>query len=193
MSESQSLAKAKAFDRYAIEQIVLHWILAVAIAVLFLFGIYMTALPLSPQKLRYVNWHKWAGICVLLASLVRAAVRAARGAPRPVAMPMWQARAARAAHFILYLLTIAVPLIGWAYTSAAGFPVVLFGHVALPDLVPVDRHAAETLKALHAWVAWALIAMAGLHAAAGVKHHFVDRNPVLRRMWPGSSPKQEKE
>jgi cytochrome b561 len=193
MRESRSVAPAAASARYPVESIVLHWLLAIGIAALFLFGIYMVALPLSPQKLKYYNWHKWAGICVLLASLLRVAIRAAHGAPRPTTMPLWQARSARAAHILLYIFTIAVPSIGWAYTSAAGFPVVLFGTLALPDFVPVDRDLAKLLKALHGWTAWALVGIAGLHAAAAIKHHFIDRDQLLRRMWPGTSPEEAQE
>jgi cytochrome b561 len=175
--------------RYSTESIALHWMVAVSIVALFLLGTYMTSLSVSPDRLRYYNWHKWAGICVLLISVARLAIRVVRGAP-PARMAAWQARAARTAHILLYVLSLAVPLAGWAYTSAAGYPVVLFGALGLPDLVAPDRGLSDMLKGVHAWLAWALIGIASLHAVAAIKHHFVDGDHLLRRMWPGTSSAQ---
>jgi cytochrome b561 len=109
-----------------------------------------------------------------------------RGAP-PARLAAWQARAARTAHVLLYVLSLAVPLAGWAYTSAVGYPVVLFGALRLPDLVAPDRGLSDVLKGVHAWLAWTLVGIASLHAAAAIKHHFIDGDHLLRRMWPGTS------
>jgi cytochrome b561 len=96
----------------------------------------------------------------------------------------WQRRAARGVHALLYLLALAVPLAGWAYSSAAGFPVVLFGVLPLPDWVAADRELAAALKPLHKALAYTLAAGIALHVAAALKHQFVDRDGLLRRMWP---------
>jgi cytochrome b561 len=82
----------------------------------------------------------------------------------------------------MYLLFFAVPLLGWAYSSAAGFPVVLFGVLPLPDLVSPDRALAEALKPWHGRAAFALAALVLLHVAAVAKHHWVDRDALLARM-----------
>jgi hypothetical protein len=89
------------------------------------------------------------------------------------------------AHLALYGLFFAVPLSGWAYSSAAGFPVVVFGVLPLPDFVPVDRALAETLKGLHKLCTLSLAALVLLHVAAALKHQFVDRDGLLQRMRPG--------
>jgi cytochrome b561 len=88
-------------------------------------------------------------------------------------------------HLALYGLFFAVPLSGWAYSSAAGFPVVVFGVLPLPDFVPVDRALAETLKGLHKLCTLSLAALVLLHVAAALKHQFVDRDGLLQRMRPG--------
>jgi cytochrome b561 len=75
--------------------------------------------------------------------------------------------------------------VGWAYSSAAGFPVVWFGVLPLPDFVAPDRALADTLKQLHGQLAWALAAVVALHVAAALKHHFIDRDGLLLRMRPG--------
>jgi cytochrome b561 len=100
-------------------------------------------------------------------------------------MPIWQARLAHAAQGLLYGLFFAVPLAGWAYSSAAGFPVVWFGVLPLPDFVPVDKALAETLKELHGNLAWAMAITVGLHVAGALKHHWLDRDGLINRMWPG--------
>jgi cytochrome b561 len=86
----------------------------------------------------------------------------------------------------MYALFFAVPLAGWAYSSAAGFPVVVFGVIPLPDFVPVDKPLAELLKSRHEMLAYALAAVVLLHVAAALKHHFIDRDGLLQRMRPGS-------
>jgi len=168
--------------RYSTPAIVLHWLLAVMILSSLAVGLYMTGLPFSPTRLRLYNWHKWAGVMVLGLSALRLLWRLTHRPPPPVPMPAWQEKASRLAHGALYVLFFAVPLAGWAYSSAAGFPIVLFGVLPLPDFVPVDRELSEQLKPLHHWLAYALGAVVALHVAGALKHHFVDRDGLLSRM-----------
>jgi len=77
-----------------------------------------------------------------------------------------------------------VPLLGWAYSSAAGFPIVLFGHWPLPDFVPVNPDLAEALKPWHARAAYAMAALVVLHVGAALKHALVDRDGLWARMSP---------
>ena len=85
-------------------------------------------------------------------------------------------------HAAMYGLFIAVPLAGWSYSAAAGFPVVLFGVLPLPDPVGKDRVLAELLRGVHGALAWALAVLVLLHVAAALKHQFVDRDGLLGRM-----------
>lgn len=170
--------------RYTGTAIALHWLLALALLGLLAMGAYMTSLPFSPSRLKLYNWHKWAGILVLALSVARLAWRLTHRPPADAAMPAWQRRAAHAAHAALYLLFFAVPLAGWAYSSAAGFPVVLFGVWPLPDLVGPDRALAETLKSVHGTMAWTLLALIVLHVAGAMKHQLIDRDGLLHRMLP---------
>lgn len=169
-------------DRYTTPAIVFHWLLAAAIVVSLGVGITMADMPLSPQRLKLFNWHKWMGITILVLSALRLLWRLGHPPPPDVPMPAWQARAAHVLHALLYVLFFAVPLAGWAYSSAAGFPVVWFGLVPLPDFVPVDKALAETLKGLHGVLALSLGALVVLHVAAALKHQFVDRDGLIRRM-----------
>ena len=176
-----------ASNRYNTTSILLHWILGIALIAIFCFGIYMADLPFSPTRLKLFNWHKWAGVSILALSALRLVWRLTHPAPAlPAkienAMPAWQLLAHKGTHLGLYALFFVVPLMGWAYSSAAGFPVVLFGQFPLPDLVGADKALAETLKALHKASAFALALLVVLHVAAALKHHFIDRDGLLNRM-----------
>jgi cytochrome b561 len=176
--------------RYSLTAIVLHWVLGLVILGMFGVGLYMTDLPFSPTKLKLYNWHKWAGITVLVLSAVRLLWRVTHRPPVlpdtiAQAMPAWQRWAHHGTHHALYVLFFLVPLIGWAYSSAAGFPVVLFGVLPLPDFVPVDKALAEMIKPLHEFSAFALIGLAGLHIAAALKHQWINKDGLLNRMLPG--------
>ena len=177
-------------NRYGAIAIAFHWLLALAIVGSFSVGLYMHDLPFSPQRLRFFNWHKWAGVTILALSALRLSWRLThRVPPLPervlCAMPAWQRHAHHATHGLLYLFFFAVPLSGWAYSSAAGFPVVWFGVLPLPDWVPVNKELADAvLKPLHQTVAFALAALVVLHVAATLKHQFVDRDGLFWRIWP---------
>jgi cytochrome b561 len=174
-------------SRYTRTAIALHWLLALALLGSFSVGLYMHELPISPQRLKLYNWHKWAGICILALSALRLLWRLTHRPPADLPMPAWQRRASHAAHGLLYVLFFAVPLAGWAYSSAAGFPIVVFGVLPLPDFVSPDKALAEAIKPLHATLAFVLAGVVVLHVAAALKHHFIDRDGLLDRMRPGRS------
>jgi cytochrome b561 len=178
---------ASPIDRYSPVAIALHWLLAVAIVGAFCVGLYMTDLSMSPTRLKLFNWHKWAGITILALSALRLLWRLTHRPPPDVPMSPLQSRAAHAAHFVLYALFFLVPLAGWAYSSAAGFPVVVFGVLPLPDFVPVDKALAEALKSSHHLLAFALAFVVLGHICAALKHQFIDRDGLLQRMWPRST------
>lgn len=178
-------ATATTPSRYSGVAMGLHWLLALMIFGSFCVGFYMSDLPLSPTRLKLFNWHKWAGVTILALSALRLLWRWTHRPPADLPAPPWQLRAAHATHWALYGLFFLVPLAGWAYSSAAGFPIVWFGVLPLPDFVSPDKALAEWLKQSHAVLAWALAVLVLLHIAAALKHHFVDNDGLLERMRPG--------
>ncbi len=183
---------ASAPKRYTLTAVALHWVLALGLVGLFALGLYMHELPFSLQRLKLYNWHKWAGITFLLLSVLRLVWRITHRPPAlpstiEDAMPAWQRMAHHGTHHALYLLFFLVPLIGWAYSSAAGFPIVWFGILPLPDFVPADKALAELIKPLHAVSAFALAGLALLHIAAALKHQWIDRDNLVARILPGKS------
>lgn len=192
---SEALLKSQ---RYTMTAILLHWLSALAVLGLLMLGWYMADLPLSPQRLKLFNWHKWAGVSVLGLTLMRLLWRWTHRPPALPAelvgqTPAWQLRLAGATHMALYGLLLVVPLIGWAYSSAAGFSVVLFGVLPLPDLLPKDKALAELVKPWHAVGAFSLCALIALHLAAALKHQFVDKDGLMRRMWPAGTARRVEE
>ena len=174
-------------ERYTTPAIALHWVLAIAIVVSFSVGLYMHELPFSPFRLKLYNWHKWAGVTILFLSVLRLVWRVTHRPPAlpasmSAAMPAWQHTAHHATHHLLYALFFIVPLTGWAYSSAAGFPIVWFGVLPLPDFVGADKALAEVIKPLHKFSTFALAGLVVLHVAAALKHQLVDKDGLMARM-----------
>lgn len=172
-------------DRYTNTAISLHWLIFLLVACGFSLAVYMVDLPPSPQKLKYFSWHKGIGVTVFVLAVARVAWRLAHPAPAlPAAMPAWQQRTATAIHALLYGLILVIPLTGWLHSSAAGVPTVYPGLVQLPDLLAADKALAGQLKLVHVTLNYTMLALVIIHAAAALRHHFVERDDVLRRMLP---------
>jgi cytochrome b561 len=172
-------------SHYSNPAIALHWILAALIAGNLAFGLYAVSLPLSPQKLRLFSYHKWIGVTVLILAAARLLWRIGFPPPAlPATMKPWEKRLANASHALLYVLFFAAPVTGWLFSSAAGFQTVYLGLLPIPDLVARNRELADVLRMMHRWINYTMAAVIVLHTAAALKHHFVDRDDVLRRMLP---------
>lgn len=171
-------------ERYDGVALALHWIAAVLIVANLALGLSMVPLPLSIQKLRWYAWHKWVGTTVFLLTWARVAWRWRHPAPAAVAMASWQRRAAGVSHTLLYVLMVLVPISGWLYSSSTGVQVVYLGLVPLPDAVDKDKELAAVLRIVHLSLNAAMFGLIAVHMAAAFKHHFVDRDEVLVRMWP---------
>ncbi len=171
--------------RYSGVAIALHWLVAAALAVTFPLGVYLADLPLSAHRSDLAAYHRWIGVTVFALMSVRLAWRLAHRPPPLPPLPAWQRRAATAAHRMLYALLFAIPLSGWLSSSAAGDSTVYLGLWQLPDAVGKDAALAEALKIAHVSLNFMLLALAVVHVAAAIKHHFVDRDGLLARMLPG--------
>jgi cytochrome b561 len=171
-------------ERYTRVAIALHWLLAAAIVAGFIIGLQQSGAPVSPTRVRWINYHKWIGITILALSAVRLLWRILHRPPGlPASMQPWQRVASHCMHRGLYLFFFLVPLAGWAYSSALGFHVVYLGLIRLPDLAPKNKALADLLIQVHATLAWTLATLVGLHVAAALKHHLIDKDGLLRRMW----------
>ncbi|WP_298913448.1 cytochrome b [uncultured Algimonas sp.] len=186
------MAMAAASDRYTRVAVALHWLIALMVIGLIVFGLLMTK-EWMPNRFAVYQLHKSFGIAVLVLSLGRLVWRLRhRPPPLPTAMPVWQIRISHATHWLFYGLLVAMPLLGWAMVSASTLPVptLLFWLVPLPDLPGIgESEAAEAFfKDLHEIGAYLFIALIALHIGAALKHQFVDRDGLLRRMSWRRSP-----
>nr|WKF61131.1 Cytochrome b561 [Paraburkholderia busanensis] len=159
----------------------LHWLMAPLIVAMLFIGVGMvTTVSRAHNVLLAV--HKPLGIALLLLVILRAGVRIKRGSPPlPADMAAPQRFAAHASHLVLYLLMAAMPLIGWAMLSAAGYPLPLH----LPPIAPHDAALFALLRALHTWLAFALFATVLLHLAAALFHGLIRRDGVFASMARG--------
>lgn len=162
-----------------------HWTIAVLIIGQFVLGVIAVNLPVGMEKLTVLARHKSVGITILGLAILRLAWRAANRVPAmPAGMTRWERLAARTTHAALYALLIVVPLAGWTMSSAKNFPVSWFGLVQLPDFVALDDAVYDRTHAMHVALAFTLGGIVVLHLVAALKHHFIDRDDVLRRMLP---------
>lgn len=164
----------------------LHWLVAALILANLALGLTMVDMPgITPTKLRYFNWHKWVGVTVFALVVLRLAWRTRHRPPAlPDSMPRWERRAAAVSHAALYVLMFALPLSGYFYSLAVGFPVVYLGLLPLPVLIEPNPALKEPLVLLHHLLAWTMLLLLLVHVGAALKHRFVDHDDVLRRMLP---------
>jgi cytochrome b561 len=176
--------------RWGVIAQLLHW----TIVVLIILQVTLAALAedLPPlKKLGMLARHKSVGITILALAILRLAWRQLNPTPAlPQTLRPYERTLARWTHALLYLLLFAQPLSGWMMSSARGFPVSWFGFFQLPDLVPKSRPLYEALLTTHATLALVLGAVVTLHVAGAVKHHFMLKDDVLRRMLPFTTPTQ---
>jgi cytochrome b561 len=172
-------------DSYGSPAKFLHWTIVVLIIAQYFIAESADELPDGVEKLSLISWHKSFGMVVLLLALVRIGWRLVnRGAPAPVPMPRGQQIAAAAGHGLLYVLILAQPLTGWAMSSAASYPVTLFGWFQFPALVGANHDLHEILEEAHEVTFYILVVVALVHAAAAAYHHFWMKDDALRRMLP---------
>lgn len=164
----------------------LHWWGASLVAVAFVLGWWMLRLSDSVLILQYLAFqtHKLLGFIVLAMTLWRLGLRARRARPALADYPAWQKLAATAAHRLLYVLLLAVPVLGYgaAVTAAVTVPVLPF--VPTPAMFGPDPANFAVLAELHWLGALALVILAGGHATAALLDHR-HGHPTLRAMWRG--------
>jgi cytochrome b561 len=171
----------------------LHWLIVALIIVQYSLALWAASLPLGSRKVGVLANHKSFGITILALAIIRLAWRSLNPTPPlPTTLKPYERLLARATHALLYTLLFVMPLTGWMMSSARGFPVSWFGFrsMQLPDLVPKNQALYHVLLTTHGTLAVVLLVVVALHVAAALKHHFVLKDDVLRRMLPLSTPTQ---
>jgi len=126
------------------------------------------------------------GALIGVATLVRVSWRLRHSAPGAIATESrWLRTGARVSHATLYLLLLAVPLLGWVAASARGWRVTLFHGLTLPALLPRGSKSGFLAGDVRTFLAYTLLVIVALHIAAALYHRFILHDQVLARMLPG--------
>ena len=163
----------------------LHWVIAALIVTQFVLASMADDLPIGMHKLALLARHKSVGMTVLMLAVIRLAWRLFHKPPAlPSAMKNYEVALAKITHVLFYVLLFAVPVTGWLMSSAKGYTVSWFNLFSWPNLIPKDEAAFKILRSRHEMVATILFWVAILHILAALKHHFVNKDDVLKRMLP---------
>jgi cytochrome b561 len=167
-----------------------HWLMALAILGNGIFGLWMTGLSPSLAKINTFALHKSIGLTVLALFLLRVAWRMLDRRPPDEPAPAWQRWAAHSTHALLYVLIVAIPVSGWVFNSAHGYPLQWFKLFNLPSLVAKNEQLSHVAVTVHVYLFYFLLLVLVAHVGAALWHHFVLRDNVLRRMLPFGRPRK---
>jgi cytochrome b561 len=160
----------------------LHWLMAPMVVAMLFIGAGMAA-SVSPWYRHLISWHRPLGIAILVLVVIRFVNRLINPPPAlPDTIPPLQRIAAKASHFVLYLLMFALPLVGWGMLSAARYPIVLYGALRLPPILPQDLTLYASLRQLHTLLAYVLFATFLVHLGAALLHGLIRRDGVFSSM-----------
>ncbi|MFT7235400.1 MAG: cytochrome b561 [Methylophagaceae bacterium] len=170
--------------RLGLATIFLHWIIAAAVIILFVSGIWMVSLDYyDPWYYQGPWWHKGIGILLSAFVLVQGVWQCIR---KPVIALLdvkgWQARLSSLMHFALLLLIYVLVFSGYFIVTGQGQGLIFFDYFAVPSLLDLDDIVMRWMGDFHCYGAYLLMILVGLHFIAALKHHFVDQDAVLKRM-----------
>jgi cytochrome b561 len=167
---------------FTVLQRLLHWLMAICILAMLFIGVGMVS-TVMPKYLTLVSVHKPLGIAILVLAVIRLVVRVVYGAPPlPADLPEPMKLAAYLSHYAFYVLMIGMPLLGWGMLSAAAYPIVLFGDVHLPAILPQSDSLHTLLWNAHFLLAFAFFGLILLHLAAALFHALIRRDGVFEAM-----------
>ncbi|WP_426661810.1 cytochrome b [Rhodanobacter aciditrophus] len=181
------MAARAAATRYDRTTIVLHWLTALLVLVLFALAMLWDFVPHDLRK-QMQSLHISLGIVLAAVLVLRLAWRTTRGRRLPLAVEGLQGKAAKAMHYLLYLLLVMQVVLGFAWRWAQAETFQFFGLFPLRFASVRNRPLSDILGDLHDVVGWTIVILAGLHAAVALVHHYVLKDGVLQRMLGGSAP-----
>lgn len=162
--------------------IALHWVMAVAIFGMFTLGLWMTTLDYYDAWYHKApDLHKSVGMLLLFLLFFRIAWAAFNTKPE-IMGKAWERFIALMVHRAHYVLMLGVMISGYLIPTARGAGIDVFGWFTMPSLLHFTERQGDIVGLIHWGVAWAVMALAGMHTAAALKHHFIDRDATLTRM-----------
>ena len=162
----------------------LHWTIAALFFMLVALGAWMTELSYYDAYYHSaLTWHRTLGMVLIVLAVAK--ITTARRV-NPEGLKRWEWIAARIMHFVLFTLLLVIPLSGYVISTSSGNSAELAGGLSVPALFEIPTTARDGAILLHYWASYCGAALALLHAAAALKHHFIDKTDILRRMLPKS-------
>lgn len=163
-----------------------HWTIALLIIGLLALGFAVTFMDNMPIQEPLINIHKLFGLLVLTLAALRLLWLLYN--PRPPmlsGLASWEKIAAHAVHGLLYLFMFLMPITGWVLSTSAGYIPNFLGLEFPLWGIPKDKALSGLFFTIHKYAAWGLLTVLVIHVAAALKHHFIAKDNVLRRMLPG--------
>ena len=172
-------------DHYPATSKLLHWLVAICVLTTAPVAIAMTRVGKGPTQDALYNFHKSLGVVILILMILRLINRLAVGALAPEAgIEPWQKTVSSIVHTSLYVLLLAMPIVGYIANSAYGATTPFFGLFEIPAIMGKNEQLATQLFTLHRWVGWLVVLLALTHISAALYHHFIRSDVVLKRMLP---------
>jgi cytochrome b561 len=183
-----SVTTTKEPAKFALSSRILHWLMAAMLLAMLFIGVSMVASLGNYHALLAV--HRPLGIVILVLAVIRLINRRLTTLPPfPARMPNWERSIATASERLLYSLMLALPLVGWGMLSAGHYPIIMFGRVELPPILPASPSVYAVLRKVHTVLAYLLFLTFLGHLTAVLFHTLVIRDRLLNRMavWPSQS------
>ena len=172
-------------DQYGLIARLLHWLIFVLVIGMLMGGSALSFLPSGGFKSFAVGAHKSIGIVIFVLMIGRLLWRRYNPQPRALDANPVLNYIAQVLHICLYILLLLQPLVGILMSQAFGHPVAVFGGFELPSLVWHSPLLGNFFLMVHGVTAVVLMVAIAIHAAAALKHHFIDRDRTLMRMIKG--------
>ena len=176
-------------NSFGLTAILLHWTIALLVIGLFALGLYMTSLTYyDPWYNSAPWWHKSLGLLTFALLLARTLWRWINTKPGPVGTHhTWEIYLATITHWLLYILLFIISISGYLIATAKGKGVDFFSWIELPPIITDIDQLADKAGAVHLYLAYVMVALVSLHTLGALKHHFIDKDNTLKRMWFSSN------
>lgn len=170
---------------YGVVAKILHWLIFGLLGAQYAIGSIMPHIGRNTPDEGWVSWHFSVGAAILFFIVIRLIWRLFHPVPQLPTLTPFERVASGFTHWALYLLVLAMTILGWAATNARGWDVKLFGFVTLPTIAAKGAKWGHECGDIHNVLVYVLLAFIVLHVAAALYHHFVKRDQVVGRMLPG--------
>ncbi len=170
--------------RWGLVSIVFHWVSAVVIIAMLALGLWMVELDYYSDWYRIApDWHRSVGFLLIFFIVLRLLWRSYNGSPVPIeSHQRWEKQLSKVIHYTLYMLLILMLPTGYFITTAQGQSLDVFNWFSIPAIFTDIERLEDLAGVIHEWLAYSIIALAIVHIAGALKHHFIDRDNTLQRM-----------